>query len=600
MCLKNYKNVLRKMFMIALFIGMFFALSNLYAYTIDEYTINATVLKNGNMQVEELLKYKFNESKNGVFRDLLYRYNFSTQKDNMEATSSRYQANGVINIKAYYSNNSFEDMGEAIFKAESELTNGMNGYYSIADTISDGYRKNIKVYTPATSGSYKYIKYTYEIEDVAVKYNDMAEIYWNFIGGDWECDINNFTLNIAFENKEANMNSIKVFPHGYLLDLSYNIYDDEITITSKNVPGGVALDARVVFDKDALEFATKTIDSNYELDTLEKIESKMSFDRTRYFISILLYFIVGVSAIIVFVIICKKSQKIANKGKKNKKDIEIYTDILDKLPLTSYSLLNNKNLGINNPFLLLSTILDLSNRKYILMDAKKKLKKSKYSDIEYDYNMKLDVSKDYSKLTSYEQNVINYLFNGKIGDNIDISTFKTTEIELNDRFKNLSKNTSVITRYAKFCNEENIKEQNVLYEKTAKKNTRFALTSVIILVILLFINIFIISPLNFEIKFSIFIPCTVISAFYSIFAIFIPYNSRSVKQEYIDEYNNLKGLEKYLNEYSVMKERFPIEIALWGKYLVFATLFGIADKVSKEFKEELIKNGYDDDYIYST
>ena len=49
-----------------------------------------------------------------------------------------------------------------------------------------------------------------------------------------------------------------------------------------------------------------------------------------------------------------------------------------------------------------------------------------------------------------------------------------------------------------------------------------------------------------------------------------------------------------------MKERFPIEIALWGKYLVFATLFGIADKVSKEFKEELIKNGYDDDYIYST
>ena len=51
---------------------------------------------------------------------------------------------------------------------------------------------------------------------------------------------------------------------------------------------------------------------------------------------------------------------------------------------------------------------------------------------------------------------------------------------------------------------------------------------------------------------------------------------------------------------SIFKDRFPIEMVLWGKYLVFATLFGIADKVSKEFKEELIAKGYDDDYIYMT
>ena len=43
-----------------------------------------------------------------------------------------------------------------------------------------------------------------------------------------------------------------------------------------------------------------------------------------------------------------------------------------------------------------------------------------------------------------------------------------------------------------------------------------------------------------------------------------------------------------------------MEIALWDDYLVFAALFGIADKVSKEIKEELVKQGYDDNYIYMT
>ena len=84
--------------------------------------------------------------------------------------------------------------------------------------------------------------------------------------------------------------------------------------------------------------------------------------------------------------------------------------------------------------------------------------------------------------------------------------------------------------------------------------------------------------------------------FLLIFAIIAAY-VRSIKEEYYDEYNNLKGLEKYLKEYSLIKDRYPIEIALWDRYLVFATFFGIAKKVAKEFKDELIKN--DEEYIYS-
>ena len=45
-------------------------------------------------------------------------------------------------------------------------------------------------------------------------------------------------------------------------------------------------------------------------------------------------------------------------------------------------------------------------------------------------------------------------------------------------------------------------------------------------------------------------------------------STRSIKEEYIDEYNKLMGLKKYLKEYSKLKDRYPIELVLWNKYLV--------------------------------
>ena len=42
--------------------------------------------------------------------------------------------------------------------------------------------------------------------------------------------------------------------------------------------------------------------------------------------------------------------------------------------------------------------------------------------------------------------------------------------------------------------------------------------------------------------------------------------------------------KNYLTDFSIINERQAKEVALWNAYLTFASLFGIADKVSKEFK----------------
>lgn len=45
------------------------------------------------------------------------------------------------------------------------------------------------------------------------------------------------------------------------------------------------------------------------------------------------------------------------------------------------------------------------------------------------------------------------------------------------------------------------------------------------------------------------------------------------------------GFKNYLQEFSLINERQPAEVALWDDYLVLATLFGIADRVAESFKQ---------------
>ena len=47
----------------------------------------------------------------------------------------------------------------------------------------------------------------------------------------------------------------------------------------------------------------------------------------------------------------------------------------------------------------------------------------------------------------------------------------------------------------------------------------------------------------------------------------------------------LKGLKKYLLDFSKISDRTFEEVHIWDDYLIFAHLLGIADKVSKQFSK---------------
>ena len=68
-----------------------------------------------------------------------------------------------------------------------------------------------------------------------------------------------------------------------------------------------------------------------------------------------------------------------------------------------------------------------------------------------------------------------------------------------------------------------------------------------------------------------------------------------------EEALKMAGLKKFLNEFSLIKDRKAIEVKLWEEYLMYAQIFGIAKKVAKEFKRlypDVLTDDYYDDIIF--
>ena len=63
------------------------------------------------------------------------------------------------------------------------------------------------------------------------------------------------------------------------------------------------------------------------------------------------------------------------------------------------------------------------------------------------------------------------------------------------------------------------------------------------------------------------------------------YDVYQIDDSMMEEAEHVAGLKKFLKEFSVIKEREPIEVNLWNEYLMFAQIFGIADEVASQFKK---------------
>ena len=63
------------------------------------------------------------------------------------------------------------------------------------------------------------------------------------------------------------------------------------------------------------------------------------------------------------------------------------------------------------------------------------------------------------------------------------------------------------------------------------------------------------------------------------------YKYFDVDASMMEEAEKVAGLKKFLKEFTLIKEREPIEVQLWNEYLMYAQMFGIADEVAEQFQK---------------
>ena len=81
-----------------------------------------------------------------------------------------------------------------------------------------------------------------------------------------------------------------------------------------------------------------------------------------------------------------------------------------------------------------------------------------------------------------------------------------------------------------------------------------------------------------------FLPASIMFIVDAIICMKISKKANVLTQKGVDQVEQLKGLKKFMEDFSMLDKREVPELVLWEKYLVYATVFGVADKVIKQLK----------------
>lgn len=289
------KNIKQLVLFVIILIAIIFIQNKVEAksYYIKNMDIQANININGSVDIEQTLTYNFNGEYNGIYITVPYKVTDNEYKDiikNNRINDNLYTGSEV-NVESV---SEITEKTENSYSLATKATNGDNGVYT---TTKESKLFKIKVYSPS-SNELKTFKIKYNIKDLCVKHNDIGELYYNFIGGEWECSIKNLNIDIYIP---YNKSEIKVWGHGPYNGQSKIISNTHANFKVNDIEKGQYVAARVLFDNSNIANSTKnsgisameTIYEN-ENDIIEHKEEKRKFTKNVVIMGIclLIYWII--------------------------------------------------------------------------------------------------------------------------------------------------------------------------------------------------------------------------------------------------------------------------------------------------------------------
>ena len=518
---------------------------------ISNYYVDATILSNGDLSVKELVV--LNGEFNGYERIIKfinpYAPSFNNDLNSFES-SDIYNGDDLelISIEDIDVSNNYDFYTIYMSGNKFEKVDSANiGDYGVYEEHVNNSTKIYKIYNPS-NGEEKGFYIEYIIKNIAVKHNDTAELYWNmFTTGDLREYINEYELHL---NIPSNTN-LRAWAHGPLNgDVSLE-GNNKVVIKVSDVKPGTAFDLRATFDSYVISGSTKSTNVD-AMDSILAVEEKLANEANNARDAIKLqYYALGFLAagwIVGTIVLMSYMYVKYDKERNSSFKVKYFREFPANYGPEIVGYLFSKSIGNKE---LSASIVNLVTKKVISFEE---ITPKKYT-LKY-------IGVD-TNLTAGEKHLIDWLF-VKIGKDNQVTMEeinKSARTNYDEFLKNYNSWKTIVMADAKAMD---------FFEKEAAPKVFAALFSLFgILIAIYNINLEVYLDLS-----AIMMALAVLSFIY-----FVTITKRTEKGN--EEYVRWKGLKNFLNDFGRFQNRDLPMVVLWEKYLVYALIFGIADKLAK-------------------
>lgn len=605
-CTENMTNKLKKIisFIFLLILAFFIfapsarAESNSRLY-LNKLKFDVTVNKDGSMDVVETWNIDISHV------NTLYK-TFEKDKDKFASIEN-------VRVKDITANKEFSQIDEEMYHVTEDC------YYGLTNSKGD-FEIAWGVGLDNSSATRTY-EISYTVKDAIGKYNDMAELYWQFVGEDFEVDANKITGTITLPESAEKEEDIKVW--GHTEDLNGEIYvtgKNEVKFQLEDFDAGKYVEVRVLFPTDMISSSGRTYDED-RYDTVLQEERKWAnqanlrrkvLEMQDEIVATFIIFLIIALCIIFIEKAAKYGKKLSELTKFTpEQELDYFRELPEKdaTPGEAVYILHEPYNNFSRYFgkIFSATLLDLKLKGYIDLrvektdkkkdkiyirkvklqdfsknkDAEKILESKNVSedlevvkDIEADNNKaknrknkKNEINKTSAEnqLKPDEKRILEYIYKVKS---------KETEIEIKELEEYIKKHPAGVDVLIRGCEkdiERQLSKSKMLDKKQKEELLNYSGIAGVYYV-------FAIITLFWA------IPLSIVLLINGLICSSIKKKANVLTQKGVNSKEKWKGLKKYMEDFSLLNEKEVPAIEVWEHYLVYATAFGIADKVLKQLK----------------
>lgn len=513
---------------------------------VQNYQVEAQIQKNGDIELTQRVNYQFNTDLHGVY----YNQDLTGIKGATQPKVSVDEGYRKLNLK--------------------QSQSGENNTFKVTKTKK---KLSLKVYHNIDADDNQTFIYKYRLLGAITNYRDTAEMNWQIIGNGWDNDLNNVKLTISLPQKKVPQ--LKAWTHGPMQGhTKVDRKNGRVILTVRRVPANTAVESHLIFPTSVTATNPNVVQKNAKTRIMQAEKQKvLAANRQRQhqdWIYLSLMVLGGLVIAILYLIRFREFQR--NSGQKHKIPTPLYHVFDEPKFLPSFTKVILERMDKADSQSLMADLMNEVGQRHMKID-------------------RIGSSYEITALTPPTNPFFQYLIND-IGDGQTVSLKEirrasqaadySDEDNLNDHFDDWAESAaSGRERYLDLSNMAIVSKFKVA-----------AITTDVISFIMIVITMLFAKSLLLATIIWITVAILAWVIWYLISKRVTPYTDLGEQ-----EVNQIRAFRRMLEDIDDIKLAEVGDIILWEKFIPYAMVFGISDKVIKALRVNFTPEQLNDSFI---